>query len=186
MTDTTAFTGNAAGTGAGITIDRVYTTEGVHPYDQVTWDYRDVVQTNWKNGEVIFEQRGVEFPEFWSINASLLTGAAGAASIAMVIVSSSAPGIDFSSSGSLRPSRPHCCATAAHGAAACPAGQLQQLRQRMSQHGAGLQGGRRGGQWRVGHWRRECTQCRRLGWSRRWRRRCQYRRRWRWRQLVKY
>jgi ribonucleoside-diphosphate reductase alpha chain len=72
MTDTTAFTGNAAGTGAGITIDRVYTTEGVHPYDQVTWDYRDVVQTNWKNGEVIFEQRGVEFPEFWSINASTI------------------------------------------------------------------------------------------------------------------
>ncbi len=72
MTDTTAFTGNAAGTGAGLTIDRVYTTEGVHPYEQVTWDHRDVVQTNWKNGEVIFEQRGVEFPEFWSINASTI------------------------------------------------------------------------------------------------------------------
>ena len=72
MTDTSAFTGNTAGTGAGITIDRIYTTEGVHPYDQVNWEYRDVVQTNWKNGEVIFEQRGVEFPEFWSINASTI------------------------------------------------------------------------------------------------------------------
>ena len=73
MTDTTAFTGaNNAGTGKGLTIDRIYTTEGVHPYDQVSWEYRDVVQTNWKNGEVIFEQRGVEFPEFWSINASTI------------------------------------------------------------------------------------------------------------------
>jgi len=72
VTDTSAFTGNTAGTGAGITIDRIYTTEGVHPYDQVNWEYRDVVQTNWKNGEVIFEQRGVEFPEFWSINASTI------------------------------------------------------------------------------------------------------------------
>ncbi|MEY4349657.1 MAG: hypothetical protein RL719_954 [Actinomycetota bacterium] len=72
MTDTSAFTGSNAGTGAGLTIERIYTTEGVHPYDQVTWEYRDVVQTNWKNGEVIFEQRGVEFPEFWSINASTI------------------------------------------------------------------------------------------------------------------
>jgi ribonucleoside-diphosphate reductase alpha chain len=56
----------------GLTINRIYTTEGVHPFDQVTWEYRDVVQTNWKNGEVIFEQRGVEFPEFWSINASTI------------------------------------------------------------------------------------------------------------------
>ena len=72
MTDTSAFTGSNAGTGAGLTIDRVYTTEGVHPYDQVSWEYRDVVQTNWKNGEVIFEQRGVEFPEFWSLNASTI------------------------------------------------------------------------------------------------------------------
>ena len=73
MTDTTAFTGaNNAGTGKGMTIDRIYTTEGVHPYDQVNWEYRDVVQTNWKNGEVIFEQRGAEFPEFWSINASTI------------------------------------------------------------------------------------------------------------------
>ncbi len=73
MTDTTAFTNaNGAGTGKGMTIDRIYTTEGVHPYDAVTWEYRDVVQTNWKNGEVIFEQRGVEFPEFWSINASTI------------------------------------------------------------------------------------------------------------------
>src|ERR671920_1192692 len=57
---------------AGITIDRVFSTEGVHPYDEVTWERRDVVQTNWKTGENVFEQRGVEFPDFWSLNASTI------------------------------------------------------------------------------------------------------------------
>ena len=45
---------------------------GVHPYDEVTWERRDVVQTNWKTGETVFEQRGVEFPDFWSVNASTI------------------------------------------------------------------------------------------------------------------
>ena len=58
--------------GKGLTIDRVYTTEGVHPYDAVTWERRDVVQTNWRTGENVFEQRGVEFPDFWSVNASTI------------------------------------------------------------------------------------------------------------------
>ena len=56
----------------GLTIERVYTTAGVHPYDEVTWERRDVVQTNWKSGETIFEQKGVEFPDFWSLNASTI------------------------------------------------------------------------------------------------------------------
>ncbi|MGN6751929.1 MAG: vitamin B12-dependent ribonucleotide reductase [Intrasporangium sp.] len=56
----------------GITIERIYTTPGVHPYDEVTWEKRDVVQQNWKTGETIFEQRGVEFPDFWSVNASTI------------------------------------------------------------------------------------------------------------------
>ena len=54
----------------GLAVQRVWSTPGVHPYDQVTWESRDVVQTNWKTGETIFEQRGVEFPDFWSVNAS--------------------------------------------------------------------------------------------------------------------
>ena len=58
--------------GKGLTIERVYTTEGVHPYDAVTWEHRDVVQTNWRTGENVFEQRGVEFPESWSLNASTI------------------------------------------------------------------------------------------------------------------
>ncbi|MBI4941743.1 MAG: vitamin B12-dependent ribonucleotide reductase [Actinobacteria bacterium] len=56
----------------GLTIERVYSTAGVHPYDVVTWERRDVVQTNWKSGETIFEQKGVEFPDFWSLNASTI------------------------------------------------------------------------------------------------------------------
>ncbi|HHU09558.1 MAG TPA: vitamin B12-dependent ribonucleotide reductase [Intrasporangiaceae bacterium] len=56
----------------GVQIERIYTTPGVHPYDEVTWELRDVVQQNWKTGETIFEQRGVEFPEFWSVNASTI------------------------------------------------------------------------------------------------------------------
>ncbi|WP_246360279.1 vitamin B12-dependent ribonucleotide reductase [Nocardioides massiliensis] len=55
-----------------MTIDRVFSTAGVHPYDEITWERRDVVQTNWKTGESVFEQRGVEFPDFWSVNASTI------------------------------------------------------------------------------------------------------------------
>ncbi|HEX4223326.1 MAG TPA: vitamin B12-dependent ribonucleotide reductase [Pseudonocardiaceae bacterium] len=54
----------------GLSIQRVYTTEGVHPYDEVTWERRDVVMTNWRDGSINFEQRGVEFPDFWSVNAT--------------------------------------------------------------------------------------------------------------------
>ena len=56
---------------ARLSIDRVFTS-GVHPYDEVTWERRDVVQTNWRTGEVVFEQKGVEFPDFWSVNASTI------------------------------------------------------------------------------------------------------------------
>jgi len=58
--------------GKGLTMQRLYTTEGVHPYDEVTWERRDVVQTNWKTGETVFEQRNVEYPDFWSVNASTI------------------------------------------------------------------------------------------------------------------
>ncbi|WP_236239548.1 vitamin B12-dependent ribonucleotide reductase [Streptomyces sp. CC228A] len=53
----------------GMRIERVHTTPGVHPYDEVVWERRDVVMTNWRDGSVNFEQRGVEFPDFWSVNA---------------------------------------------------------------------------------------------------------------------
>ncbi len=55
-----------------LSIDRVFTTAGVHPYDEVTWERRDVVQNNWKTGEIVFEQTGTEFPTTWSVNASTI------------------------------------------------------------------------------------------------------------------
>ena len=58
--------------GPGLTMERLYTPAGQHPYDDVTWERRDVVQNNWKTGEVVFEQQGVEFPDFWSVNASTI------------------------------------------------------------------------------------------------------------------
>ncbi|MFY1575087.1 vitamin B12-dependent ribonucleotide reductase [Verrucosispora sp. WMMD703] len=56
--------------GAGLKVERVWTTPGVHPYDEVTWERRDVVMTNWRDGSINFEQRGVEYPESWSVNAA--------------------------------------------------------------------------------------------------------------------
>ncbi|HVW82144.1 MAG TPA: vitamin B12-dependent ribonucleotide reductase [Mycobacteriales bacterium] len=70
MTETAA-TGRVQGQRVRkLRFDRVYTRPGVHPYDEVTWERRDVVMTNWRDGTVNFEQRGVEFPDFWSVNAA--------------------------------------------------------------------------------------------------------------------
>ncbi|MFC5955484.1 vitamin B12-dependent ribonucleotide reductase [Streptomyces pratens] len=55
--------------GKGLRVERIHTSPGVHPYDEVVWERRDVVMTNWRDGSVNFEQRGVEFPDFWSVNA---------------------------------------------------------------------------------------------------------------------
>ncbi len=56
--------------GNGLAVERVYTSPGVHPYAEVSWERRDVVMTNWRDGSINFEQRGVEFPDFWSVNAA--------------------------------------------------------------------------------------------------------------------
>ncbi|MFI6786717.1 vitamin B12-dependent ribonucleotide reductase [Nonomuraea sp. NPDC050383] len=54
----------------GLKMKRIFTKPGVHPYDEIAWERRDVVMTNWRDGSINFEQRGVEFPEFWSVNAA--------------------------------------------------------------------------------------------------------------------
>jgi ribonucleoside-diphosphate reductase alpha chain len=61
--------GRSGKAGRGLRIERVFSTAGRHPYDEVNWTRRDVVMTNWRDGSVNFEQRGVEFPDFWSTNA---------------------------------------------------------------------------------------------------------------------
>lgn len=57
------------GLGRGLTIDRYFTEEGVHPYDAIEWENRDAIIGN-ENGDNVFEQRGVEFPVFWSQTAT--------------------------------------------------------------------------------------------------------------------
>ncbi|MCW2604000.1 MAG: nrdJ, partial [Pseudonocardiales bacterium] len=54
----------------GLKVERVYSTVGVHPYDEIEWERRDVIMTNWRDGSINFEQRGVEFPASWSVNAA--------------------------------------------------------------------------------------------------------------------
>ena len=72
MTETSSGSAARGSKGArkGLTMQRIHTRDGVHPYDDVTWERRDVVMTNWRDGSVNFEQRGVEFPDFWSVNAA--------------------------------------------------------------------------------------------------------------------
>ncbi len=53
-----------------IGLKRYYSTAGVDPYDTVTWVKRDARISNWKTGEVAFEQTDVEVPESWSVNAT--------------------------------------------------------------------------------------------------------------------
>jgi len=62
--------GAAARRQRGLRLERVYTAPGVHPYDAVTWERRDVVMTNWRDGTENFRQQGVEFPDFWTVNAA--------------------------------------------------------------------------------------------------------------------
>src|SRR6188768_4239660 len=52
----------------GLSIERRFTTEGVHPYDELEWETRDAVIGD--PAAPAFEQRGVEFPKSWSQNAT--------------------------------------------------------------------------------------------------------------------
>ena len=55
---------------AGIGIRRHFTTDGIHPYDEIEWERRDARITNYRDGQVAFEQLGVEVPANWSLNAT--------------------------------------------------------------------------------------------------------------------
>jgi ribonucleoside-diphosphate reductase alpha chain len=52
----------------GLSIERRFSTAGVHPFDQIEWEIRDAVIGDPENPA--FEQRGVEFPKSWSQNAT--------------------------------------------------------------------------------------------------------------------
>ncbi len=53
----------------GLSVKRYFTKEGVHPYDELEWERRTAKITSSK-GEIIFEQRDVEVPKFWSQTAT--------------------------------------------------------------------------------------------------------------------
>src|SRR5919106_3593367 len=52
----------------GLAIERRFTREGVHPFDEIDWEVRDAVIGDPESPA--FEQRGVEFPTTWSQNAT--------------------------------------------------------------------------------------------------------------------
>ena len=53
------------GPAAGLSIDRVFSTDGQHPFDSVSWETREAAIRN-HTGDTIFEQKEVEFPASWS------------------------------------------------------------------------------------------------------------------------
>src|SRR3954467_15827612 len=50
---------------AGLTFERRWTRPGVHPYDEITWEYRTAGISS-ETGKSVFEQKDVEVPDFWS------------------------------------------------------------------------------------------------------------------------
>ncbi len=54
---------------SSLALARHFTDEGVDPYDMLSWVERDAKIVNPGSGEVVFEQKGMEFPDFWSQNA---------------------------------------------------------------------------------------------------------------------
>ncbi len=53
----------------GLSFPRFFSTAGVDPFDEVEWDLRAALIGN-ERGEVVFEQRDVEVPRFWSQQAT--------------------------------------------------------------------------------------------------------------------
>src|SRR5204862_2327946 len=53
----------------GLEYERFFSREAVDPFDEIEWDLRSAVIGSEK-GEVVFEQRDVEIPKFWSQQAT--------------------------------------------------------------------------------------------------------------------
>jgi ribonucleoside-diphosphate reductase alpha chain len=71
-TTTTLSTGRTFGPGrsvSGLEFERYFTREGVDPFDEIDWEFRSALIAN-ERGELVFEQRDVEFPKFWSQQAT--------------------------------------------------------------------------------------------------------------------
>jgi len=59
---------NGNGKLTGLKIEPVFTKDTVHPFDEIKWGSRDASIVN-EQGEFIFEQKEVEFPESWTQTA---------------------------------------------------------------------------------------------------------------------
>jgi ribonucleoside-diphosphate reductase alpha chain len=59
----------AAAAVPGLTFPRFFTEAGVDPFDEVVWEIRSAAIGN-ERGEMVFEQRDVEIPSFWSQQAT--------------------------------------------------------------------------------------------------------------------
>jgi ribonucleoside-diphosphate reductase alpha chain len=57
------------GTTSSLTLGRLFTQPGKKAYDQLKWSKQDSIIKNPGTGKNVFEQRDVEFPEGWSLNA---------------------------------------------------------------------------------------------------------------------
>ena len=49
----------ADGDRAGLSLKRYFTRDGVHPYDELEWELRDAVLTNWRDGTTSTTEREV-------------------------------------------------------------------------------------------------------------------------------
>lgn len=58
-----------ADTASALVTKRYFTEEGTDAYDQFTWVKRDSKISNPSTGDVVFEQKDLEFPDSWSQNA---------------------------------------------------------------------------------------------------------------------
>jgi ribonucleoside-diphosphate reductase alpha chain len=54
---------------SGLEFERYFTRDGVDPFDEIEWELRSALIAN-ERGELVFEQRDVEFPKFWSQQAT--------------------------------------------------------------------------------------------------------------------
>src|SRR5260221_1364823 len=71
-TATPQSTGRVFGPGRSVTgleFERYFAKDGVDPFDEIDWELRSALIAN-ERGELVFEQRDVEFPKFWSQQAT--------------------------------------------------------------------------------------------------------------------
>lgn len=53
---------------SGLTIEPIFTSDNVHPFEKLNWQRRTALIKSEK-GEIVFQQQDVEFPESWSQSA---------------------------------------------------------------------------------------------------------------------